>query len=124
MSIIKYKVNFKRILTAQVREPGGKIGTIRVGELQHFQQNLDGTLDIVAWIWPQVTEKMRDIIEKNPGILGMTAETQPVTDHMIFPDGTKFDEIDAECEHEFVSTFKMNGEANPDRTCLKCGRHT
>ncbi|CAM5998858.1 unnamed protein product [Sphagnum balticum] len=73
-----------------------------------FPQNLDGSLDIVAYIYPQVPKQLREQIEKNPGIMGMTAETIPVRDHLVFPDGTKFEEIDQQCEHEFVQDEELD----------------
>lgn len=88
MSIIKYTVKFKRILTANVRE-NGKVVSLRIGEVTSFKQNIDGTLDIVAKIWPQTSPSLKKEIEKNPGIMGMMAEPLPVSDHLVFPDGSE-----------------------------------
>lgn len=92
MSIIKYSVKFKRILILAVKDKG-KMGQMRVGEVTKFQQLPDGSLDIVGWIWPQTPDHIRKEIEKNPGILGMTAETLPVDAPLVFPDGTTFDVV-------------------------------
>jgi hypothetical protein len=88
MSVIKYTAKFKRILTITGTENGRQV-TIRVGEVTSFQQNTDGTIDLVAWIWPQTSQRIREQIEKNPGIMGMTAETIPVTDHVLLPDSAR-----------------------------------
>ena len=88
MSIIKYKATFKRILTVMVKDGAG-VKPMRVGEVTKFKQNEDGSLDLVVWIWPQTPQGLREKIEKNPQILGMTGEAQPVFDHLIFQDGTE-----------------------------------
>ena len=72
----------------------GKIGQMRVGEVLNFQQNLNGDLDLVVFVWPQTPLKLSEQIAKTPQMMGMTAETQPVVDHLCFPDGTTFDTVD------------------------------
>lgn len=118
MSIIKYSVKFKRILILAVQQQG-KMGQMRVGEVENFQQNPDGSLDIVAYIWPQVSDQMREKIEKNPSMLGMTAETLPVEAPLVFPNGTKFDEVedpDAETMEKLRASIKKL-EARLDKLC-------
>lgn len=98
----------------------GKEDPMEVGEVQHFQQNQDGSLDIVAYIFPQVPKQLREQIEKNPQMLGMTAQTLPVTDHLVFPDGakiinslTEFDELKcriAYLENRFAHLLDKHGE--------------
>lgn len=91
MSILKYKVTFKRILIAQAMDKGRPV-QMRVGEVDKFQQNPDGSLDVVAYLWPQTPQKLKEQLEKNPALMGMTAETNPITDALVFPDGTEFEE--------------------------------
>ena len=92
MSIIKYSVKFKRTLLININDKG-KMGQVRVGEVTHFQQCPDGSLDIVAQIWPQTPDRIKKEIEKNPGMLGMRADAQPVNGALIFKDGTEIEEV-------------------------------
>ena len=119
---IKYNVDFKRILFCNVNNKG-KIEQMRVGEVELFQQNIDGTLDIVAKIWPQTPPSLVKQIEMNPGMMGMNSEALPVKGHLVAPDTAQFEAVDTECEHEYVSTFKNEREANDFRTCIKCLKH-
>ena len=95
--IIKYSISFKRILMVAVQNKG-KLEQMKVGEVQNFQQNPDGSLDIIAFIWPQIPDRLREQISKNPSMMGMTAETLPCEAPLVFPDGTQFDEKEDETQ--------------------------
>ena len=49
---------------------------------------------MVAYLWPQTPQKLKEQLEKNPLLMGMTAETKPIDGALVFPDGTKFDTVD------------------------------
>ena len=94
----------------------GKVVQMKVGEVDNFQQNLDGSLDLVVSIWPQTPSKLKEQIEKNPAMMGMTAETLPINDALVFEDGTEFEEVnDTEFEdlkkrvHEIEGILKSKG---------------
>lgn len=90
---IKYTVGFKRILFCNINDKG-KIQQMRVGEVELFQQNLDGNLDIVAKIWPQTPASLVKQIEANPGMMGMNSEALPVKGHLVAPDTAQFEAVD------------------------------
>lgn len=68
MSKIKYTLDFQRLATINTKN-----GPSPVGLVEEFNQNSDGTINIVVNLDPAIPHQLRDAIEKNPQILGITA---------------------------------------------------
>ncbi len=68
MSKIKYTLDFQRLATINTKK-----GPSPVGLVEEFQQNLDGTINLVVNLDPAIPDQIREAIEKNPQMLGITA---------------------------------------------------
>lgn len=77
MSKLKIKMDFARIATIKTTK-----GQSPVGSIEEFKQNPDGTLEFTVKLDPTMPVAVREAIEKNPGLLGISGIPK-VTDYLI-----------------------------------------
>lgn len=75
---LKYSMDFQRIATIKTLK-----GDVKVGDIIEYNQNPDGTLDVVLEFDPLLPHKIREEIERNPACLGIQSKVKSATKSII-----------------------------------------